>query len=234
MGRKGSTLLSVVIPTLDAERTLAATLAALVPAAIEGLVREVVIADGGSRDQTLAIADAAGCTIVDAPKGRGTQLAAGARAAKCDWLLFLHADTVLDEDWAKAARRFIAAEAGGGKKAAAFRFALDADGAAARLLERFVALRGHLFAMPYGDQGLLISRGLYDALGGFAPLEIMEDVDMVRRIGRRRLRMLPARAVTGAQRYRRHGIFLRGARNLACLSLYFLRVPPRIIARLYG
>jgi rSAM/selenodomain-associated transferase 2 len=228
-------LLSVVIPTLDAERTLAATLAALVPAAVEGLVRDVVIADGGSRDATLAIADAAGCAVVEAPRGRGAQLAAGARAAKCDWLLFLHADTVLDEDWAGAARRFIAsAEAGSGKEAAAFRFALDADGAAARLLERFVALRGHVFAMPYGDQGLLISRRLYDALGGFAPLEIMEDVDMVRRIGRRRLAVLPARAVTSAARYRRNGILLRGLRNLGCLSLYFLRVPPRIIARLYG
>ena len=228
-------MLSVVIPTLDAERTLAASLAALVPAAVAGFVREVVVADGGSTDATLAIADAAGCAVVEAPKGRGAQLAAGAKAAKCGWLLFLHADTVLDEDWMRPAQRFIAAaESGSGREAAAFRFALDADGAAARLLERFVALRSLVFAMPYGDQGLLISRRLYDALGGHAPLEIMEDVNMVRRIGRKRLRMLPARAVTSAQRYRRHGIFLRGARNLACLSLYFLRVPPRIIARLYG
>jgi len=228
-------MLSVVIPTLDAERTLAATLAALVPAAVAGLVRDVVIADGGSTDATLAIADAAGCAVVEAPKGRGAQLAAGAGAAKCGWLLFLHADTVLEEDWIQAAQRFIAsAEAGSGGQAAAFRFALNADGVAARLLERFVALRSHVFAMPYGDQGLIVSRALYDALGGFQPLEIMEDVHLVRRIGRKRLRMLPARAVTGAARYRRHGILLRGARNLACLSLYFLRVPPRIIARLYG
>ena len=228
-------MVSVVIPTLDAERTLGATLAALVPAAIDGLVRDVVVADGGSRDRTLLVADAAGCTIVRAAKGRGAQLAAGAEAAKSDWLLFLHADTMLDEDWTRAAERFIAsAEAGSGKEAAAFRFALDADGLSARLLERFVALRSLVFAMPYGDQGLLISRALYDRLGGFAPLEIMEDVNMVRRIGRRRLRMLPARAVTSATRYRRHGIFLRGLRNLTCLSLYFLRVPPRFIARLYG
>jgi len=228
-------MLSVVIPTLDAERTLAPTLAALVPAAIEGFVRVVVVADGGSRDATLAIADAAGCTIVEAAKGRGAQLCAGAQAAKSEWLLFLHADTVLDDDWIKSAGRFIAAaEAGSCREAAAFRFALDADGMAARFVERYVSLRSLIFALPYGDQGLLISRRLYDKLGGFGPMEIMEDVDMVRRIGRGRLRMLPARAVTGAQRYRRHGIFLRGLRNLACLSLYFLRVPPRIIARLYG
>lgn len=228
-------MLSVVIPTLDAERTLAATLTALVPAAIQGFVRDVVVADGGSRDQTLTIADTAGCTIVRAPKGRGAQLAAGARAAKCDWLLFLHADTVLDEDWVRSADRLIAAaEAGSGKEAAAFRFALDEDGPAARLLERFVALRCFLFAMPYGDQGLLVSRALYDKVGGFQPMEIMEDVNMVRRIGRRRLRMLSAPAVTSAERYRREGIVRRGLRNLTCLSLYFLRVPPRIIARIYG
>ena len=229
------TMLSVVTPTFNAERTLAATLEALVPAAVDGFVREVIIADGGSSDMTLAIADAAGCQLVRAPKGRGAQLAAGAGAAKCGWLLFLHADTVLDEGWARAARRFIAeVEAGGGRQAAAFKFALDKPGASARLLERFVALRCRLFAMPYGDQGLIISRALYDALGGFEPLEIMEDVNMVRRIGRRRLHMLRARAVTSAERYRRHGILVRGARNLACLSLYFLHVPPRLIARLYG
>ena len=227
-------MLSVVIPTLDAERTLAATLAALVPTAVDGFVREVIVTDGGSRDTTLSIADAAGCTIVRAPRGRGSQLAAGAGAAKCDWLLFLHADTVLDEGWARAAHRFIAeAEAGSRAKAAAFRFALDKAGAGARLLERFVALRCLLFAMPYGDQGLLVQRTFYEALGGFEALEIMEDVNMVRRIGRARLRILPARAVTSAERYRRHGILIRGTRNLACLSLYFLHVPPRIIARLY-
>jgi rSAM/selenodomain-associated transferase 2 len=228
-------MLSVVIPTLNAERSLAATLTALVPAAINGLVREVVVVDGGSRDATLTIADAAGCTIVRGPKGRGAQLAAGAREAQCGWLLFLHADTVLDEDWTRSAERLIAdAEAGSGREAAAFRFALDAEGPGARLLERFVALRCFLFAMPYGDQGLLISRLLYERLGGFEPLEIMEDVNMVRRIGRRRLRMLSARAVTSAERYRREGFVCRGLRNLTCLSLYFLRVPPRIIARLYG
>ena len=228
-------MLSIVVPTLNAERTLVATLAALVPAAVDGLLREVIVADGGSTDATLAIADAAGCGIVRAEPGRGVQLAAGAAAARSGWLLFLHADTVLDPEWAAAARRFIAAaEREGGERAAAFRFALDEPGARARLLERFVALRCLLFALPYGDQGLLISRRLYDALGGFQPLPIMEDVNMVRRVGRRRLHMLPARAVTSAERYRRQGFVLRGAHNLACLSLYFLRVPPRLIARLYG
>ena len=94
--------------------------------------------------------------------------------------------------------------------------------------------RCRLLALPYGDQGLLIPRGLYEALGGFRPLPLMEDVDLVRRIGRRRLALLPVAAVTSAARYRRAGYGPRVLRNLACLSLYGLGVPPRVIARLYG
>lgn len=227
-------MLSVVIPTLDAAGTLTDSLAALVSGAVEGLVREVIVVDGGSRDATLAIADAAGCAVMHAPRGRGTQLAAGAAAARGDWLLFLHADTVLDPGWTDAVARHIAAAADGGRPAAAFRFALDAPGARARFVERTVAARCALLALPYGDQGLLIEARLYRALGGYAPIPIMEDVELVRRIGRARLALLPVRAVTNAARYRRDGFIRRTARNAACLSLYVLRVPPRIIARFYG
>lgn len=228
-------MVSVIVPTLNAETTLPATLRALVPAALDGLVREVIVADGGSTDLTLDIADDAGCGIVRTARGRGTQLAAGAAAAKSDWLLFLHADTVLDEGWARAAHGFIhRAKAGSGKQAAAFTFALDGDGARARALERIVSARCAALALPYGDQGLLISRRLHDRLGGYRPLPIMEDVDIVRRIGRRRLAILPARAVTSGARYREEGFAARMARNAACLSLYYLKVPPRYIVRLYG
>lgn len=228
-------MISVVIPTLNAGNGLAKTLAALVPAAVEGAVREVIVADGGSADETLAIADAAGCRIARGPAGRGVQLAAGAELARSDWLLFLHADTRLAEGWTAAAAAFMAGEEAKERpRAAAFRFALDMPGARARLLERMVALRCLAFALPYGDQGLLIARRHYDEIGGFAPLQIMEDVHFMRRIPRRRLAMLPVRAVTGAERFVREGLARRSARNLACLALYFLRVPPRIIARLYG
>lgn len=227
-------MLSVVIPTLDAAETLADSLAALVPGAVAGLVGEVIVVDGGSRDATLAIADAAGCGIVRAPAGRGGQLAAGAARARGDWLMFLHADTVLDPGWVAAVGRLVAAAgAGTGKPAAAFRFALDAPGARARALERLVALRCALLALPYGDQGLVMPAALYRALGGYGDMPIMEDVDLVRRIGRRRLALLPVRAVTGAARYRA-GFARRMARNATCLSLYVLRVPPRLIVRLYG
>jgi len=229
-------MISVVIPTFNAAPTLVHTLAALVPAVVDGVVQEAIIADGGSTDDTRAIADAAGTHIFKAPRGRGTQLDAGAAIAKGDWLLFLHADTVLEQGWAEEAASFIErVESGRRRKAAAyFRFSLDDDGFMPRLVEGLVGLRCALFALPYGDQGLLISRAHYARLGGFRPLPLMEDLDLVRRLKRRGLVGLQSRAVTSAQRYRSEGYFSRGFRNLGLTLLYYLRVPPRVLARLYG
>jgi rSAM/selenodomain-associated transferase 2 len=229
-------MISVIIPTLNAERTLGPTLAALVPAVVKGLVQEAILVDGGSSDETYLIAEAAGTRLIVAPRGRGTQLDAGAAEARGDWLLFLHADTVLEASWAEEAKGFIErVESGRRKQAAAFfRFALDDDGLMPRLVEKTVDLRCALLALPYGDQGLLISRHLYNLLGGFRPLPLMEDVDLVRRLKRRELVMLNSRAVTSGERYRREGYLARAMRNLGCVLLYYLRVPPRVLARLYG
>ncbi len=229
-------MISVVIPTLNAEATLAPTLAALVPAAIDGLVRQVVVVDGGSTDRTVEIADNAGADIVRQGGGRGPQLAAGAEQARFPWLLFLHADTALEPGWEREASLFMERVDTGERPpaAAAFRFALDDTGLGPRLLERLVAVRSGVLRLPYGDQGLLIPRRLYVEIGGYRPLEIMEDVDLVRRLGHRRTAMLRCRAVTSAERFRRDGYLARSARNLLCLALYTLRVPPRVISRIYG
>ena len=119
-------------------------------------------------------------------------------------------------------------------RAGYFRFALDSADPRARRLERLVAWRCRVFALPYGDQGLLISRALLEQVGGIRPLPLMEDVDLVRRLGRRRLAAIGAAAVTSAERWAKEGWTRRSARNLACLSLYLAGVPPRIIARLYS
>ena len=228
-------MISVVIPTLDAEHGLARTLAALVSAAVEGLVREVIVADGGSTDGTIDIADGAGATIVRAARGRGVQLRAGAEAARQPWLLFLHADTILSPGWERETWAFIEQQMNGARPcAAAYRFALDDLGFAPRMLEFGVALRGSLFAMPYGDQGLLIPTQLYREIGGYQPMALMEDVDIVRRLGRRRLRILRAEAVTSATRYRHDGYAHRVARNIACLALYFAGAPNGKIAKFYN
>ncbi len=193
---------------------------------------EVIVADGGSTDATASIAAEAGARLIRAPLGRGQQLAAGARAAGGAWLLFVHADTVLGAGWEEAVWDF-AALPGNKTRAAVFRFALDDAAPAARRLEAMVAWRCRRLALPYGDQGLLISRRLYDELGGFRPLALFEDVDLIRRIGRRRLSFLPVNAVTSAARFRRSGYYRRPLRNLICLALYFIGLPPSLIGRLY-
>ncbi|MGA9582612.1 MAG: hypothetical protein WBR13_11665, partial [Allosphingosinicella sp.] len=158
-------------------------------------------------------------------------LAAGAALAEGDWLLFLHADTRLASGWREAAERHRSRHPG---KAACFRFRLDADERRARLVEAGVALRVRLLALPYGDQGLLLSRRLYDETGGYRPLALMEDVDLVRRIGGRRLERLGVEAVTSATRWRSGGWLRRSARNLLCLALYRFGMSAERVAKLYG
>ena len=230
--------LSVIIPALDAAATLPATLAALEAAREDGLLREVLVVDGGSGDDTVAVAVHWGARVLNAAANRGAQLAAGGAAATGDWLLFLHADTRLAPGWAAAARAFMARPGsdrpGSKERAAAFRLALDDSNPRARRVERLANWRGRALGLPYGDQGLLIAKGFYQALGGHRPLPLMEDVALARRIGRRRIAILDAEAVTSAARYRQGGWWLRPLRNLALLGLYFLGVPPRLLLRLYG
>jgi rSAM/selenodomain-associated transferase 2 len=197
------------------------------------IVKEITVVDGGSADETVAIARAAGAQVRAAPCGRGIQLAAGADAASGDWLLFLHADCRLAPGWEAAVAAATAAPEAP-SRAGYFDFALDDTAPAARRLERIVAWRCRVLALPYGDQGLLIARGLYNAVGGFTPLPLMEDVDLVRRIGRTRLARIGARCISSPDRYRREGYWRRPLRNLFCLSLYFAGVSPYRITRLYG
>jgi rSAM/selenodomain-associated transferase 2 len=229
-------MISVIIPTLNAQSGLAATLTALVPATVDGIVREVIVVDGGSTDKTAAIADDAGTQFVTRSGGRGYQLLSGAHRARFPWLLFLHADTVLQPGWEREATALMEAVDSGKRPltAAAFRFALDDVGFGPRMLEQLVRLRCAVFRLPYGDQGLLLPKLLYTEIGGFSALPLMEDVDIARKLKRRRLTMLQSRAVTGPQRFKRSGYLRRSARNLTCLTLYFLRVPHSVIARFYG
>lgn len=224
--------ITVIVPTLDAAETLPATLAALGEGLSAGLIRDLVISDGGSGDETRAIAEAAGAQWVTGPTSRGGQLRRGAGVAEGAWLLVLHADTALAPGWTKAVSDHLAGSEDAGEAAAYFRLAFDARGAAPRIVAGWANLRARLFGLPYGDQGLLIPRTLYDAVGGYPDIPLMEDVALARAL-RGRLARLDAVAVTSAEKYRMQGWFRRGARNLWTLARYLAGADPAALARAY-
>jgi glycosyltransferase involved in cell wall biosynthesis len=182
-------MLSVVIATQDSERTLLPTLAALVAGAAAGLVREVIVADAGSRDATLAIADAAGCRVVASTQARGARLKAAAATARASWLLFLRPGVVLEASWVDEIQRLIDDAELRKDAYAVFR----AGPLRPTVLEALALLRAAL-GEPMPSQGLLIGRSLYDALGGHRDVEEPER-ELYRRLGRRRLVRLRTGAI---------------------------------------
>ena len=224
-------MISVVIPTLNAAARLPLTLAALTPAAMDGLVRELLIVDGGSSDETAALADDAGARFEVTQPGRGHQLGYGCNLAKGPWLLILHADTRLSVGWETAVVSHMRQKP---EVAGYFQFHLEDGGPVARLWEAGVALRCALLRLPYGDQGLLISKALYEEVGGYRGLALMEDVDLVRRLGRRRLAPLNSRALTSAERFKRQGYLRRSLRNWGLLLRFWAGADPKALAKVYG
>ena len=218
--------ISVIIPTLEAGAALPFCLAALVEGLEAGLIREVIVSDGGSGDASCAVARAWGAEVVTGAASRGGQLRRGCAAAAGDWLLVLHADTVLAPGWSRVA----AAHLGRGE-AGWFRLAFDDGGLPGRLVAGWANLRSRA-GLPYGDQGLLLPRALYDAVGGYPDQPLMEDVALAWAL-RGRLRGLGAVAVTSAEKYRAQGWLRRGARNLWTLARYGAGASPEGLARRY-
>ncbi|MEM8771870.1 MAG: TIGR04283 family arsenosugar biosynthesis glycosyltransferase [Pseudomonadota bacterium] len=227
-------MISVVIPSLNAATRLPLCLDALVGAAASGLVKEVVIVDGGSADKTRDIAEGFGAMVISAPPGRGGQLKAGANAARGAWLLFLHADTVLEAGWAEEARAHMKDFS---EQVAVFTLAFDAKKSAARFVSSGAMIRTQMLKLPYGDQGLLISRKVYDDIGGYGDLPLFEDVDFARRLvkakGRSALRVLSARATTSAERYERLGYLRCVISNQILMVKYLAGAAPEELAKEY-
>ena len=220
--------LSVIIPALNERERIAGVVERVAAAG----VAEIVVVDGGSEDGTPEIARAAGARVLEAPRGRGTQQNAGARAAEGDTLLFLHADTVLPGDFPRQIETALATP---GVAAGAFRFKLDEDGSGLRFLERMVDWRCRLCQLPYGDQGLFMRRAAFDQAGGFPDEPLLEDYELVRRLRRvGRVVMADGVAVTSARRWRKLGLLRASWSNSLCLLAYWLKVPPATIARWRG
>jgi len=234
-------MLNVIIPTLNAEETLAKTLDSI-RAGGGNLPHEVLVVDGGSGDATPTIAAARGAKVLSSAPGRGRQLAMGAAAAIAaqataadpPWLLFVHADSLLPTDWADTVQPFITPERNR-ERAGYFRLGFDGTpDPRARRVARLANWRADVLGLPYGDQGVLIHATLYMDVGGFrVEQNLMEDVDLVRRIGPMRLTRLSATVTTSAVRYRQGGWWGRPLRNVVCLGLYVLGAPNRWIERLY-
>lgn len=220
--------LSIVIPTLAAEVTLPRVFAALMEGLPTGLIREVIVTDGGSGDRTLDIAEEAGAVVLQGSPSRGGQLRRGCAVARGEWILILHADTVLDAGWSEVVSDHIASS----ERAAVFRLAFAARGLGPAWVAGWANLRTRFLGLPYGDQGLLIRSEDYETAGGYPDQPLMEDVHLVRALPAPPV-LLPSGAVTGADRYLRDGWFGRGARNLWTLLRYFGGVSPERLARAY-
>lgn len=220
--------ISVVIPTLNAAPHMQASLEMLMEGLAAGLIRELIVTDGGSTDHTLLIADEAGAEIITGPASRGGQLRRGCRAAKGNWLLILHADTVLEEGWSKVVGEHIRQFS---ERPAHFKLAFSARGLRPAVVAGWANLRSAILGLPYGDQGLLVPAGLYTAKGGYPDQPLMEDVEIARRLPD--MRTLPAYALTSAERYQRDGWLRRGTRNLWTLTRYAMGTDPEKLAASY-
>ncbi|MEO0608147.1 MAG: TIGR04283 family arsenosugar biosynthesis glycosyltransferase [Pseudomonadota bacterium] len=224
--------LSIIIPAFNAEAVLPLCLSSLMVGLEAGLIREVLVIDGGSDDQTRRLAEGSGATVLTAPnRGRAAQLQHGAAEARGDWLLFLHADTALSRDWAERAGAHMAERPG---KAAAFTLAYRSDHPMAKTVARRANWRARTLGLPYGDQGLLLSKSLYQEIGGYPDTAFMEDVQIIRRLGKKRLAILSAEARTDASKYERDGWRKRSWHNAYLVTRYFLGAKPEKLANSYS
>ncbi len=231
-------MISVIIPTKNSETELVHALSALVPAAAEGIVREVIVIDGGSVDNTDKVADAAGCVWATRSGALRSecQTYGASLARRGDWLLFLRPETLLESGWHHEAQAFIerAARARHGTRtAASFRLRYEAFGLSARVSETIAALRSQLLGMPYGNQGLLISRQFYQNLEGHRPLPEMEDLDIAKRIGRGRMVFLRAAAVSSGDP-EADSLVSRLRQSFARFCVGTLRIPASVAVKLHG
>ncbi len=220
--------LSIVIPTLNAGPALPGLFAALVEGLEAGLIREVVICDGGSGDETCALAEAAGARLLHAPPGRGGQIRRAVAAAGGDWLMVLHADSWPEPGWAEAVARAMQDPA----RAHVFRLRFRARGPAARLTVGWANLRTRAFGLPYGDQGLVIARGLLREVGGYPDLPLMEDVALARALAGR-VALMEHMISTDAGRFVARGWLRAGAGNLWRLARFMAGADPARLARGY-
>ena len=221
-------MISAIIPTLNEEAEIAATIRALLAQADD---LEVVVADGGSSDATIEIAGRLGAVIVRSARGRGTQMHSGALAARGDILWFIHADTRVCTD---ATRQLIAALGTPGTMGGNFTLEFDGQTLGARLLTLSQPLMKAL-GVYYGDSTIFLRREVYVALGGFRPYPLFEDADLIRRMrAAGAFRSLTGRVTTSSRRFEGRSFVLTCMQWTTMQLFYWLGVPAETLGRFYA
>lgn len=218
---------SVIIPTLNEASNLAACVKAL------GKSRdfELIVVDGGSLDGTPKIAQTLKATVITAPACRALQMNLGARIATNDIFMFLHADTIVPENWADVVHDTLNLP---GVALGAFKFGLDESGSGYRLIEKLANFRSQFFQMPYGDQAMFVKRDIFQRVGGFPEITIMEDYAFCRDI--RKLGVIitaNCTALTSGRRWHKQGLLRTTLVNQLIIALFNLGVSDRVLRRIY-
>ena len=225
--RKRTGQISVIIPTLNEAGCIKETITHLQ----KSDQVEIVVVDGGSRDNTVPLARSLGVKVLSSEPSKAVQMNTGAAGSNGDVLLFLHADTRLP-DYFEA--KVMAAADQNGYSAGAFSLGIDSDARGLRFIERIANWRSRVFQMPYGDQALFVCRNLFNEIGGFPDFPIMEDFELIRRLRRKgKIRILPDRVLTSPRRYLNIGILKTWILNQVIIAAYYLGVPPRRLVSWY-
>ncbi len=218
--------ISIIIPVLNEANTIKQTLASLKNASNV----EIIVVDGGSKDETIAVAKSVGVQVRSSGIGRATQMNLGATVATGDILLFLHADTRIPPNFDILIREALA----GNFIAGAFELKIDANLRGIRLIEKMVNLRSHLFSLPYGDQAIFISSKVFHEIGGFPDLPIMEDFVFIRHLKKLgKIEIIPQPAITSGRRWQKLGVIKTTVINQLIIIGYFWGVSPNQLARWY-
>ena len=221
-------LLSIVIPTLNSTNLISSTLLSLSEGIEASLIKELIISDGNSTDDIKKLSNDIGAVFIKGQKGRGTQLHRGAIKATGEWILFIHSDTVLPPGWAIAFLKHIKNQ----ENAGYCKLSFDDPSLIAKVISFGANLRSSIFKLPYGDQGLLISKKLYNEIGGYPDLPLMEDVAIVKLL-KQKIQLVPVTIKTSAFKYKRDGWLKRSINNITLLIRFKFGADPRELAKLY-
>ena len=220
--------ISIVIPTLNSQNTVRKTLASLFEGIEAGIVRELIVVDGGSTDETREIVEECGGKFISSAASRGYQLKKGVNLAKGDFIFVLHSDSVLEPGWSKIVKKYFNKDAGYYCK-----LSFDIIHPLASMTSTWANARSLIFNLPYGDQGLLIPRKLLMENGSYSPIPIMEDVELALRF-KGKLFCMPVVITTSSRKYRKNGWLRQGSKNIVRLLRFLLGADPNNLSDDYN